>query len=111
MPSKPKGVIKKAKSKSGSSVSKGGGVKGAIKTGSKILSKAPGVLGSIGKVVSAGASLLGVDSGGNPVFGAKRRHKGLTYREIKGATKVLKLVKKFAPSGSKFKLKSRRNYQ
>ena len=31
--------------------------------------------------------------------GKRTRRKGLTYREIKGAVKVLKLVKRFAPAG------------
>ena len=110
MATKPKGVIKKAKSKTGTSVSKGGGIKGVIKKVSGMASAVPGVVGAIGKGVSVASALF--DSSGRQVAGGMRkRHKGLTYREIKGATKVLKLVKKFAPAGSKFKLKSRRNYQ
>lgn len=103
---KKKGVITKAKAKSGTSVSKGGGIKGVIKKVSGVASMAPGAIGLVGKAVSLGSALF--DNSGRQVSGGgKPRHKGLTYREIKGATKVLKLVKKFAPAGSKFKLKSK----
>jgi len=108
MATKPKGVIKKGVSKSAKSVSKGGGVKGVIKKVSSVASKLPGVAGVVGGVVSA---FVDSKTGQVVSMGGRKRHKGLTYREIKGATKVLKLVKKFAPAGSKFKLKSRRNYQ
>ena len=79
MSTKPKGVIAKVKS----------GVVGALKGG---LASIPGIGGAIS------GAFQGVTADGIPVF-RKRRHKGLTYNEIKGAMKLLRLVKRFAPAG------------
>lgn len=100
--SKPKGVIKKSASKPSGSLAK------TVKGVANIASMLPGTVGAVGKVASVASSLLGVTKAGEPVFGARRRKRGLTYNEIRGANKVLKLVKRFAPAGSKFKLKSKR---
>lgn len=51
------------------------------------------------------------DGDGNPftVNVKPKRRKGLTYSEIRGAVKVLKLVKTFAPPGSRPRLRVKRS--
>lgn len=87
--------------------------KGTIKpkrTG--VIERVTGVAGALGGLAGKGSQLISTVAGLIPRRQAKaeglvphRRRKGLTYNEIKGAVKVLKLVKKFAPARSRFAMK------
>lgn len=79
-----------------------GVIKGA-KTLSRLASNIPGIGGLASRAVGA------ILPDGTPVFRNRKRRRGLTYSDIKGATRVLKLVKKFAPAGSRAKLRVKRS--
>jgi len=84
-----------------------------------IAPKRSGTLG--GKIVGAAASSIPfigpvvqtlIESGMAPaqamrMAGGRRAKKGLTYNEIRGAVKVLKLVKRFAPAGHRTTLRAK----
>lgn len=90
--------------------------KGIIKSGVNAGGLAKAALGSIPVVGGVASELFSqLTAQGVPAARAlsmsgmsRRRHKGLTYREIRGAVKVLKLVKRFAPAGHKTALKVKR---
>lgn len=75
------------------------GIKGAIGGG---ISSLPGIGGALSGAIS------GFNASGNPIF-HKRKKSGLTHNEIKGALKVLRLVKRFAPAGHRTALRVKRH--
>lgn len=83
-------------------MAKKSGVITAVRTAANIAQSIPGLGGLAARAVSA------VLPDGTPVYMRRKRRRGLTYSDIKGATRVLKLVKKFAPPGSRAKLRVRR---
>lgn len=83
--------------------------KGTIKPSSNrfsILGASAAALGDIVPGLASGVkSFLQPD--GSVVHMRRKRHKGLTYNEIRGAMKLLKLVKRFAPAGHRTALRAR----
>lgn len=79
---------------------------------------APKIVGAIGGfltkhpiIASTGLGLVAGEVG-NLIGGRKttvkhKRRKGLTYNEIRGAVKLLKLVKRFAPAGHHMVMRKR----
>lgn len=89
-------------SSSSSSMAKPKGVISGAKTALSLASMVPGIAGAAAGIVSR------VLPDGSVMHVRRKKHKGLTYNEIKGAQKLLKLVKKFAPAGHHTALKVRR---
>lgn len=87
--------------------------KGVITPASRISGALSGaVQGAISSIPGIGGAIAGAIQGGNMVPGVgfiphKKRHKGLTYNEIKGAMKLLRLVKRFAPPGHRAALRAK----
>jgi len=78
---------------------------------------APKIIGAIGSlaakhpIITSGL-VTGAGYEASKLFGGKtavkhKRKKGLTYNEIRGAVKLLKLVKRFAPAGHHMVMRKR----
>lgn len=56
------------------------------------LAKTVGVAAAAGAAFEVGARVIGVDEAGQPIFGRRRRRRGITATELRGFKKVTSLL-------------------